>query len=114
MRSPLHNMVHADNKFIFQATAMKKLFQDIKNPEAFYTALIENSNEAISVTDENFSIVYRSHSADSMTGWTTEERAQGGGIDQTHPEDVEGLKLVMKEVTSKSAQSNSGVISDKA
>src|SRR4051812_26704868 len=77
---------------------MKKLFQSIKNPEAFYTALIENNNEAISLSDKNFKVIYRSPSADSITGWTTEERERVGGLEQTHPEDAERLKLVLKEI----------------
>jgi PAS domain S-box-containing protein len=78
---------------------MKKPFSKIKNPEAFCSALIENSNEVIVLTDENFNITYRSPSAERITGWTTKERAQVVALEQTHPDDTENLKLVMSEVS---------------
>jgi PAS domain S-box-containing protein len=70
----------------------------VPKTEAFFTSLIENSQDAISLTDGNFNVVYRSPSAVRITGFTDEERALLGGKELTHPEDVQMMRQVMNEV----------------
>ncbi|MEJ7645340.1 MAG: PAS domain S-box protein [Chryseolinea sp.] len=78
---------------------MEKLIHNTKNPEAFYKALIENSHEAISLMDIDFKVTYRTPSAETISGWSNGDREKaGGGLEQTHPDDIEKLNLVMKEV----------------
>ncbi|MBP9082759.1 MAG: PAS domain S-box protein [Bacteroidia bacterium] len=72
----------------------------VPKTEAFFNALIENSQDAISLTDSNFNVVYRSPSAVRITGFTDEDRAISGGKELTHPDDVERMRKVMVEVLS--------------
>lgn len=70
----------------------------VPKTEAFFTSLIENSQDAISLTDGNFNVVYRSPSAFRITGFTDEERSLLGGKELTHPDDVQMMRQVMNEV----------------
>jgi PAS domain S-box-containing protein len=61
-------------------------------------AILSNGKDAIALLDEKFRTIYRSPSAGEMTGWSSEDREQNPGMDQTHPEDKEALHDVMNEV----------------
>lgn len=72
--------------------------KDIDLSTALFKTLIENSHEVISICDKNFNVLYRSPSADSITGYNSIERNEVGGVAQTHPEDIAKLKLAMNKV----------------
>jgi len=74
--------------------------KNINRNEAFYHALIKNSHDAISLSDEYFNVTYLSPSTSCISGWTFEERAKVSGTEQAHPDDIEKLRTVMKEVLS--------------
>ena len=66
--------------------------------EKRFRNLIENSTDIISLTDKNFKTVYRSPSAERITGWTSEERARVGYIELTHPDDRKRMETTLKEI----------------
>ncbi len=61
-------------------------------------AIVNNSNEAIALLNENFQPIYSSPSAETITGWTVEERTTYNSTDKTHPEDLPKLKSAREEV----------------
>ncbi len=61
-------------------------------------AIINNSKEAIALLDGNFQPIYRTPSAQAITGWTEEERAKYHAVDKTHPDDLDMLKNAMDDV----------------
>jgi PAS domain-containing protein len=42
---------------------------------------------------ENFKALYRSPSAERLTGWTNEEREKFGGIELFNPDDFARMKI---------------------
>lgn len=72
--------------------------EHIELSEVIFKSLIENSHEAFSICDKNFNVIYRSPSALRITGYTYNEQNEVGGIEQTHPDDIANLKLVINEV----------------
>lgn len=65
----------------------KQYLDEIHGRERKFGALIENSQEAIVLRDENFNIVYRSPYAEKITGWETKELKKKSFIELIHPED---------------------------
>jgi PAS domain S-box-containing protein len=81
-----------------EAKVMKRT-EELHRNEQKFRKLLENNYEIISLTDENFNAFYRSPASERITGWTSEERLKaGGGLQQTHPEDLEKIKNAMEEV----------------
>ncbi len=74
---------------------------EIIHSEKKFRNLIENSKDIISLTDENFKTIYRSPSAERITGFTKEERVKFGFIELIHPDDQERMKKTLKEVLNK-------------
>jgi PAS domain S-box-containing protein len=68
--------------------------------KAFYKAIMQNSIDGITITDENFQVTYLSHSATLITGWTSEKSLILNGDLQTHPSDIADLKKSLEEVKS--------------
>ncbi|CAN5418215.1 hypothetical protein BH11BAC2_BH11BAC2_18070 [soil metagenome] len=66
--------------------------QEINKREKRYRALIENSNDVISLMDEEFNVVYRSPSAARITGWEDGDLLHFSAIRNVHPEDLEIVK----------------------
>jgi PAS domain S-box-containing protein len=56
--------------------------------EPRFRALIENSNDAIILRDENFAVIYCSPASERILGWTNEERCSELAADLVHPEDL--------------------------
>lgn len=71
---------------------------EVVKSEKRFRALIENTYDAITLTDKNGRPVYQSPSAERMTGWTLEERQAQNGLGLIHPEDREQLKEVFEQV----------------
>lgn len=84
--------------FIFKNEVM---VLPVPKTEKFFTSLIENSQDAISVSDENFNVIYRSPSAVRITGYTDQERLLTDAMKMTHPEDLSALQISMQEVLEK-------------
>ena len=64
------------------------LRQSLRQREARFRALVENSYDAISLVDENYVILYDSRSVERVTGFLPEERL-GRRVDEfLHPDDV--------------------------
>jgi two-component system, cell cycle sensor histidine kinase and response regulator CckA len=62
--------------------------RSLRNREARFRALVENSYDAITLVDERYYIVYDSRSVERVTGFTPEERL-GHRVDEfLHPDDV--------------------------
>jgi PAS domain S-box-containing protein len=66
--------------------------------QAQLLAIIHNSREAISLMNEKFDVIYRTPSAESMTGWTNEERIKNPAMDQTHSDDIILVRDAMVKV----------------
>ncbi len=74
----------------------KYLEQIIRNEKKF-RGMIENSYDIVNLVTKDFESLYRSPSTERITGWTDEDWKQGGGIEMTHPEDIENFKKVVKQ-----------------
>jgi PAS domain S-box-containing protein len=76
-----------------------KYADGILRSEQRFRTLVENSHEIISLVDENSRFIYRSPSAERITGWTNDEKLPiGVDNDQVHPDDLEKTNLIMQEV----------------
>ena len=60
--------------------------QKLASNEKRFRSLIENSHEFIGLLDESFNMVYRSPTAEKITGWPNDELA-GVVADNLHPDD---------------------------
>lgn len=60
--------------------------QRLASNEKRFRSLIENSHEFIGLLDESFNMVYRSPTAEKITGWSNDEMA-GVVADNLHPDD---------------------------
>jgi PAS domain S-box-containing protein len=67
---------------------------ELEKSEKRFRALVEKNEDIIALLNESFEPVYRSPSADYITGWNRDER----NIGHTHPDDMEKVKATMKEV----------------
>jgi PAS domain S-box-containing protein len=68
-------------------------------------ALVENSDEIISLLDEKLTTVFRSASAVRITGWTDEEYDAIASTSYIHPDDAAALQILMAEAVSTTAAS---------
>jgi PAS domain S-box-containing protein len=78
----------------------RKLAEDrLGSSEKRFRALIENSTDAIFLTDRDLVISYQSPSVERMTGISLEFRnsSRSQGINYTHPDDVAMVKKVVEE-----------------
>jgi len=66
--------------------------------EKLYRALVENNEGIIAILDKDFKPIYRSLSADKITGWTSEDRKKYGTNDLLHPEDVDKMKKMQEKL----------------
>jgi PAS domain S-box-containing protein len=70
--------------------------QDVKNDTRF-RKLIENSYEGITLLDKDLNIIYRSHSANRIGGWDTNE-VKNTWIELTHPDDKKEQKFLIDDI----------------
>jgi PAS domain S-box-containing protein len=63
-----------------------------------FKKLIENSYDGITLFDKNFCILYRSPSAERITGWPTQERVKNGLHILVHHLDLPNLQEVHQKV----------------
>ena len=78
-------------------TERKKAEDNLAYSERHFRALIENSAEGITLTDELSNVIYRSPGSHKITGVLPEDNA----ISLTHPEDLERIKNIHAELLSK-------------
>lgn len=70
---------------------------DVNNTTRF-KKLIENSYEGITLLDEQFNILYRSPSAERISGWDTKRRSQTPLENTIHPDDLTHVKTTLNEI----------------
>ena len=80
-----------------------------KNPRLItgddrFKKIIEHSHEGITLLDANFNIIYRSPSAERISGWNSVDRAKSTIKELTHPGDVKMVEDVVKQVFNKPGQ----------
>jgi PAS domain S-box-containing protein len=73
-------------------TERKESDERIAISEQRFRALIENSSDAIVLTDANVRTLYQSPSVERMTGFSLEHRQQNPGLRYTYHEDLESLQ----------------------
>ncbi|MES1226515.1 MAG: PAS domain S-box protein, partial [Bacteroidota bacterium] len=66
--------------------------------EVRFRSLIENSQDLISLLDENFRMLYRSPSATRITGWTNKDLEGAEGPKNVHPDDLEATKAIFEKI----------------
>lgn len=77
----------------------KKLAEEkLAASEKRFKSLIENSNDLFTMFDESFNIIYRSQSAERVTGWTREEMMYENGTKNIHPDDLEYALNIIKDI----------------
>ncbi len=69
-------------------TERKEAEEKIAGSEKRFRALIENSVDAILLTDENLKVLYQSPSVERMTGISLEHRRQNPNVRYTYQEDL--------------------------
>lgn len=61
--------------------------QELYEQENRFRAMVEKSQDLIVIVDKNRKVLYRSPSAEQITGFSTEERIKNTNLDGVHPED---------------------------
>jgi PAS domain S-box-containing protein len=81
-------------------TEIKEAEEKLAASEQRFRALIENSAEGISLTDEFSNVIYRSPAVPKITGSPLDERKENA-VGYAHPEDLEIMKGKLRETTEK-------------
>ena len=68
--------------------SIKALNEEIARREKRFRTIIESSNDIISLSDKDLKTVYRSPSADRITGWTAADREGSSPADIMHVDDL--------------------------
>jgi PAS domain S-box-containing protein len=63
-----------------------------------FKKLIENGNDGITLLDKDFQVIYRSASAERISGWSAVNRAKYGMNDLIHPDDVGTVNDLLNNV----------------
>lgn len=72
--------------------------EQMQASEIRFTKLIESSHDGITMLDRKFNVLFRSKSAERISGWSDNDRV-GHEIDDTvHPQDREKVKELLDEV----------------
>ena len=79
-------------------TEKKEAAEKILAAEKRFRSIIENNRDIITLTDEKFAPIYRSPSAEQITGYTLKEVLKINALEQIHPDDAGQVKTIMKEV----------------
>jgi PAS domain S-box-containing protein len=82
---------------IYRDVSERKLAEDkIAGSEKRFRALIENSSDAIMLTNEDLQVLYQSPSVERMTGVSLEHRRANPNVRYTHPDDIPALKKLIE------------------
>ena len=89
-----------DAKLVLANNVTKRLEaeNELIASEKRFRALIENSNDVISLMDDSFNVIYRSPSAAKITGWSNAEMMNLNGAKNIHPDDLEYVRNVIKDL----------------
>ncbi|TSD67068.1 PAS domain S-box protein [Inquilinus sp. KBS0705] len=71
--------------------------QHLFHNDALFRKLIENSYAGITLLSKDFKVIYRSRSAERISGWSNEERLKTTMEDLTHPDDRKMLNRHLKQ-----------------
>lgn len=74
-----------------------------------FQKLIKNSNAGIILIDRALNIVFRSRSAERISGWTKEERGNHSILEIIHPADRKDVKLLFDELAKNDNQTQTYV-----
>jgi PAS domain S-box-containing protein len=67
--------------------------------ERRFRSLIENSSDAIVLTDKHLNVLYQSPSSERITGFTSQEGFLNRGLDYVHDDDVEKTEKMFTELS---------------
>ena len=87
-------------------TEVKKEERKLINQEEYYTSLIENSTDLITVVDKTGKILYESPPLEKMLGYEISERLGKKTFENIHPDDVARVKQYFKDVISQPGLTN--------
>jgi|GEM_PF-663730 len=76
---------------------VKKRTEEILRSENRFRALIENSADAILLTDEKLQVLYQSPAVERMTGVSIEERRNNPGYRYSHPDDLPIIQKLVND-----------------
>ncbi len=74
-------------------TERKRALKTLDTREKRFRAMVENSNDIIALLDREYRPIYRSPSAERVSGYSLEESVINAGFDRIHPDD----KLLMQQ-----------------
>lgn len=78
-------------------TERKESEEKIAGSEKRFRALIENSEDAILLTDENIKVYYQSPAVERMTGISLEHRLNNPGVRNTYHEDLPAIQALIEK-----------------
>jgi len=65
---------------------------------ALFAKLIENSHDGVALLDRNFTVVYRSRSAERINGWPDSDRGPYKISDLVHPDDRDRIAQTLEDL----------------
>lgn len=86
---------------VIDVTSRVRAEQALKESEAKFRAIVENSHDGIIFADAQGRILYRSPSYPQINGYGNDERLGHSGFDTVHPDDLEATRKVWMEVVSR-------------
>ena len=88
-------MVNKINSHIHQIQQHEEI---LSQSEKKFRALIENSNDAIILTDEAGKTIYSSQASVKITGYLHKEQINNNVFELVHPKEIKKLKNIFKEI----------------
>ena len=79
-------------------TARKQAEEALKNSEAKFRAIVENTHDGILFADAQGGILYRSPSYQAITGYADKERLGHSSLEMLHPDDQEEAARIWQEM----------------
>ncbi len=93
----------AENRFlgfVKDVTEKKNIEDKIAQNERRFRALIENNVDIISLVDQKLNIIFRSESAQRVTGWSHEDFENKSVYEYIHPDDQKNIPMLLKKALS--------------
>jgi len=92
------NGINAKLVLANNVTKRLKAEKEIKANEKRLRAIIENSNDGISLLDENFKVKFRSDATTKITGWKSEDIIDTDSLKHIHPDDLDSIRVIHQKV----------------